>query len=118
MTDIIIPLPRDVVVSPFVTLVGTLGRLELETVAACVVLFLKEVSPDAWIPITRRQIAEWLPTSKDVERVINNPFWRLDITGFIEGEWIAGWEKPGREHADDFGSLTPKFFAAIAAVTS
>jgi hypothetical protein len=107
-------LPRDVEVGPLCILTGTLGRVELETVAACIVLYHRKVSPDAWIPVTRRQIGEFLPTCEAIKRIIGNPFWRLDLSGFIRGEWISGWELPGLEHADDFGVLTPKFFIAVA----
>jgi len=105
--------PRQVIVSESCICVGTLGRLELEAVAACIVLYHWEHSPDEWVPITRRQIADWIPTSSYFDRVMSNPFWKIDIAGFCKDGFIDGWNVQGQEGADLFGTLTPKFFEAL-----
>jgi len=106
--------PKDVRVSQPCVCTGTLGRLELETVAACVVLWHWENSPDAWVAISRRQIADWIPTSKHLAVVARNPFWKLDIAGFCSGGWIVGWERPGADTADDMGTVTAKFIDCVS----
>jgi hypothetical protein len=106
--------PRDVKVSGLCYCVGTLGRLELEAVAACIVLYHWEHSPDEWIPVTRNQIADWIPSSVHLSKVITNPYWNVDIVGFWHEGFIDGWDVLGPEGADIPGTLTPKFFEAIA----
>lgn len=106
--------PRQSRVSDTGICTGTLGKVELETVAACIVLYHWEHSPDEWIPITRRQIADWIPTSSAIAKVCTNPFWKLDISGFIDQGFIEGWGRSGGVGADDYGTLTPKFLEALA----
>lgn len=106
--------PRQARVSETCVCIGTLGRLELEAVAACIVLYHWEHSPDEWIPITRRQIADWIPSSAHLSKVMSNPFWTIDITGFCNEGFIEGWDVQGPEGADLPGTLTPKFFEALA----
>lgn len=105
--------PRQVVVSETCICAGTLGRLELEAVAAIIVAYHWERSPDAWIPITRHQIADWMPTSSILARAVSNPYWKIDLKGFIEGGFIEGWGVGGSKGIDDVGTLTPKFFEAL-----
>ncbi len=93
---------------------ATLGKAELETVAACIVLYHWDKGLDDWTPISRRMIADWLPTSKFTQDAGRNPFWKVDIRGFIEGGWISGWDRPGKEGADDLGTVTPKFIEAVS----
>lgn len=105
--------PRQAIVSETCICVGTLGRVELETVAAVIVAYHWEHSPDEWKQISRRQIADWIPTSSVLARAVVNPFWKLDLKGFIEGGFIDGWGVGGIEGIDDLGTLTPKFFEAL-----
>ncbi len=93
---------------------ATLGRAELETVAACIVLYHWEKGLKEWTPISRRMIADWVPTLKYLQDVGRNPFWRVDISSFIAGEWITGWDRPGEEGADDLGTVTEKFIEAVS----
>lgn len=102
--------PRQAIVSETCICVGSLGRVELEAVAAVIVVYHWEHSPDEWQSITRRQIADWIPTSAVLARAVVNPFWKLDLKGFIEGGYIEGWGVGG---IDDKGTLTPKFFEAL-----
>lgn len=105
--------PNEVQVTATCICPDTLGRLELEVMAACIVLYHWEHSPYEWIPITRNQLAKWLPTSSAIRAVAMNPFWKPDIVGFCDGGYIDGWNVPGAEGADIPGTLTEKFFAAL-----
>lgn len=109
-------IPREVAISETCLCVGTLGRVELEAVAAVIVAYHWEHSPDAWMPISRRQIADWIPTSSILARAVVNQFWKTDIVGFIEGGFIEGWNVGGKEGVDDLGTLTQKFFDALERV--
>lgn len=106
--------PSEVSVNELCICTGTLGRVELETVAACIVLYHWEHSPSLWIPVTRRQIAEWIPTSSALAKVVSNPFWKVDIQGFIEQGFIDGWSRGGVEGADDPGTVTIKFLEMVS----
>lgn len=106
--------PREVRVSSLCICSGTLGRVELETVAACITLYHWEHSPDEWIPISRRQIADWIPTSALLNRAAQNPFWQVDIAGFIDAGYIEGWNTGDEVELDSLGVLTQKFFGAIS----
>jgi hypothetical protein len=106
--------PQQVRVQEPATCTATLGHSELENVAACIVLYHWEHDLKDWTPVSRRMIADWLPTAKHLQCVGNNPFWKIDIAGFIDGGWIAGWERPGREGMDDLGTVTPKFIEAVS----
>jgi hypothetical protein len=106
--------PRDVLVSGTCICQATLGRFELEAVAACIVLYHWEHSPDRWVPITRRQIADWIPTSSALARVMGNPFWQIDIAGFCDQGFIEGWEQCGIEGADTPGMVTLKFLEMVS----
>jgi hypothetical protein len=105
--------PRQVIVSESCVCTGSLGKAELEAAAACIVLYHWEHSPDEWIPITRRQIADWIPRSALLARAIVNPYWKPDIVGFCEGGYIEGWDVKGPAGADIPGTLTQKFFDAL-----
>jgi len=100
--------PREVLVTESIVCLATLGRCELEAAAAIIVLYHWERSPDAWIQFSRRQIADWIPTSSLLARAVANPFWNPDIDGFIKQGYIEGCKG-----IDDQGKLTQKFFDAI-----
>jgi len=106
--------PRLVRVNELCICTATLGRVELETVAACIVLYHWEHSPDRWIPMTRRQIADWIPTSSALAKVMNNPFWKIDLPGFCDGGFIEGWDQKGPEGADTPGIVTLKFLEMVS----
>jgi hypothetical protein len=106
--------PKEIRVQEPAICTATLGHVELETVAACIVLYHWEKDLDEWTPVSRRMIADWLPTSKYLQDVGRNPFWKLDIHGFITGGWITGWDRPGEAGIDDLGTVTEKFIEAVS----
>ena len=105
--------PGQVRVQAPATCIATLGRAELENVAACIVLYHWDHKLEDWTPISRAQIAAWFPTSSWMTGCAGNPFWKLDLPGFIEGGWITGWEG-GLEEANSLGMVTEKFIEAVA----
>jgi hypothetical protein len=64
--------------------------------------------------VSRKQIIDWIPRSIWMEDCARNPFWRLDVSGFIEGGWITGWDRGGPEGADDPGMVTEKFIEVVS----
>lgn len=105
--------PGQVRVQAPATCIATLGRAELENVAACIVLYHWDHKLEDWTPISRAQIAAWFPTSSWMTGCAGNPFWKLDLPGFIEGGWITGWEG-GLEEANSLGMVTEKFIEAVS----
>ena len=106
--------PREISVSEICTCPGTLGRVELEAVAACIVLYHWEHDLEDWTPVTRRQIADWVPTSPHLRKIASNPSWNIDLHGFIQDGSISGWDRPGPESIDDPGTVTDKFMEAVS----
>ena len=105
--------PGQIRVQEPATCLGTLGRSELENVAACIVLYHWDHKLEDWTPVSRRQIADWIPTSDWMRDCARNPFWKLDLPGFTKGGWIVGWEG-GEESADNPGMVTEKFIEAVS----
>lgn len=106
--------PGRVLVQTPATCTATLGRSELENVAACIVLYHWDNKLDDWTPVSRAQIADWIQTSAYMQDAGRNPFWQIDLVGFIAGGWITGWDRPGREFANDPGMVTDKFIEAVS----
>jgi hypothetical protein len=106
--------PGQIRVQSPATCIATLGRAELENVAACIVLYHWDNKLADWAPVSRKQIIDWIPRSIWMEDCARNPFWRLDVRGFIEGGWITGWDRGGPEGADDPGMVTEKFIEAVS----
>jgi hypothetical protein len=96
------------------TCIATLGHMELENVAAVIVLYHWENHMPAWTPISRRMILHWLPKSAHLQQAARNPFWKLDVRGFIDGGWITGWDEPGEAGIDDLGTVTDKFIECVS----
>jgi hypothetical protein len=105
--------PGQIRVQAPATCLGTLGRSELENVAACIVLYHVDNKLEDWTPASRKQISEWIPTSDWMRDCARNPFWKLDLPGFIEGGWITGWEG-GPTEADNPGMVTEKFIKSVS----
>jgi hypothetical protein len=106
--------PGQIRVQAPATCLGTLGRAELENVAACIVLYHWDHKLEDWSPVSRKQIADWFPTSSWMTGCADNPFWRPDVRGFVEGGWIEGWDRGGPEDADDLGMVTERFIEAVS----
>jgi hypothetical protein len=88
-------------------LINTLGRAELEFAAAMVIRWHHVHSPDVWVSVSRREIAQSI-TDPVIEVWAQNPFFRPDWMQLLRLGFIAGWNAD----VDARGHLTEKFFAA------
>lgn len=103
--------PRDVRVRVGAVCTGTLGKFELEALAALVVLWHWEHSPGEWTAVTLQQLVEFARTSPPLVDAMRNPFWHVDLPGFIEGKWIEGWRCGS---VTDPGLVTEKFVRSVS----
>lgn len=101
-------------------LIGTLGKSELEFTAALIVRWHHVHGHDDWVPFSRADIATLFGSGdgEDADAMVKvwgrNPFWRPDPIAFDRAGFLVGWGE-GRNDADQKGTLTPKFFAAVRA---
>lgn len=93
-------------------LINTLGRAELEFVAALIVRYHHVHGLAEWSPVSRVDIATLFEQPDPIVAAWGrNPFWNPDPAGFINAGLIEGWGAA----AEAKGTLTPKFFAALEA---
>jgi hypothetical protein len=89
--------PDEVVVEPMGVVLGTIGPVEMETVAAAFVLYHQENDLSEWSDVRFHEFSSWLFESETIKRLMQNPVWRLDLGRFVQAGWILGWKlAPGK----------------------
>ena len=86
--------PLDIEVSEILILTGTLGKVELEAMAALIVFWHQVNSYSEWTPVTGEELALFANSNKIVQHMSKNPFWRPDPKGLVDGGWVTGWQTP------------------------
>lgn len=107
--------PTDIAIDPVGCIVDTLGRVELEFVAALIVRWHHLYSPDEWKPVSRAELAllfgfDETPPDELVAGWARNPFWRPDPMAFWRAGFITEWDRDATAR----GTLTTTFFAGLA----
>lgn len=94
-------------------LVATLGRSELEQLAALIVRWHHVHGHADWTPVSRRDLADLIESDDLAASWARNPFWQPAVRSFSDLGFVEGWGG-GRADADNKGTLTAKFFAGLA----
>lgn len=101
--------PGEIAIQPTGVLLDTLGRVEVEAVAALIVRWHQVHGHAEWTPVSRRDIGAMFESDQVVQEWASNPFWRLDPYGFAQQGFITGWDAG----PDAKGELTPAFHEAL-----
>lgn len=94
------------------SLIGTLGRAELEFTFALIVRWHQVKKLNEWVSVSRTDITELFQPKPDelVSKWGRNPFWKPDPFEFAEAGFITWGTRP-----DEKGELTDVLFDRIKA---
>ena len=92
-------------------LIATLGRAETEAIGALIIHWHVVNNHTTWQPVSRIDLLYLIRNDANAGAWLKNPFWCPDPFEFASKGFIDGWIDQG---ADVKGTLTDKFFAAIA----
>lgn len=101
--------PSDLRIDPMGTVMGSLGKAELEFVAALVIRWHQVNNHTEWQPMSRQDIASLFENDEAVQEWAKNPFWKPTPYEFAAQGFITGWN----EGPEVKGTLTDKFFAGL-----
>lgn len=86
-------LPKDIVFDPGpLPLIWRFGRSEVENAAAMVVRWHHVNSPDAWVAVSRRQIADFIGSDDVCREWFKNPFFGVAPRQLRDRGLFSGWE--------------------------
>jgi hypothetical protein len=101
--------PSDLRIDPMGTITNSLGKAELEFVAALIIRWHQVNDHTEWQPVSRADIISLLTSDEAVQEWANNPFWKPDPHAFSRLGYITRWH----EGPEAKGLLTEKFFAGL-----
>lgn len=101
--------PSDVPIEDGGFLTDYLGNFEAEVTAALLVRYHQAKGLPEWVPVTCRQLAEFLKGDELVRGWARNPLWRPLAIHLVALEYVDGWED-----SDAPGVVTPKLLEHLA----
>lgn len=103
--------PNEVTIQPGGMMVGTLGKSELESAAATIVQFHREMGLSEWSPFQLDEFSCVINDSSIVQEWLKNPFFNADYSGLLAGGFVTGWVYGD---GSSVGRVTDKFIDAVS----